>query len=180
VSIHLHLVQQVRFRRHTSAGALRNGWRRRSSTLRERYNPDMLWFADDVFTINHRWLSTFAEEMASRNLRIPFGMHFRATASMMRCSGPWPGWGLRIWSVRKAAPENLDAMERRVTVEQIRSVTGDGEATRDPVGLFVMLGLRGEEIEDIDARWSTSRSATPTPISRRWHIRSRVRRSMIR
>jgi hypothetical protein len=22
-----------------------------------RYNPDMLWFADDVFTIHHGWLT---------------------------------------------------------------------------------------------------------------------------
>ncbi|MEM7588446.1 MAG: cobalamin-dependent protein, partial [Acidobacteriota bacterium] len=28
----------------------------------ERYDPDMLWYADDVFTIHHRWLFNYAAE----------------------------------------------------------------------------------------------------------------------
>ncbi len=36
-----------------------------------RYNPDMLWFADDVFTIHHGWLAQFAGEMKRRGLSHP-------------------------------------------------------------------------------------------------------------
>ena len=31
--------------------------------LLERYKPDMLWIADDVFTINHDWLARWAAEL---------------------------------------------------------------------------------------------------------------------
>ena len=31
-----------------------------------RYRPDTLWFVDDVFTINHRWLQAFTEELERR------------------------------------------------------------------------------------------------------------------
>src|SRR5262245_20493980 len=33
-----------------------------------RYNPDMLWIADDVFTIHHGWLAQFADEMNRRGI----------------------------------------------------------------------------------------------------------------
>jgi anaerobic magnesium-protoporphyrin IX monomethyl ester cyclase len=29
----------------------------------ERYNPDQLWYADDVFTISHPWLHRYADEL---------------------------------------------------------------------------------------------------------------------
>ena len=46
--------------------------------LLNTYSPDMVWVSDDVFTINHAWLRTYAAEMRSRNLRIPFECISRA------------------------------------------------------------------------------------------------------
>ena len=34
--------------------------------IRERYNPELLWYADDVFSINYRWLRSFAEVITRR------------------------------------------------------------------------------------------------------------------
>ncbi len=31
--------------------------------IRAKYKPDMVWYADDVFTINHRWLDKYHEEL---------------------------------------------------------------------------------------------------------------------
>ena len=42
------------------------------------YSPDMVWVSDDVFTINHAWLRTYAAEMKRRSLRIPFECISRA------------------------------------------------------------------------------------------------------
>ena len=36
------------------------------------YAPDLLWYADDVFTINHKWLFEYAAEMERRGFRLPF------------------------------------------------------------------------------------------------------------
>src|SRR5579862_3682347 len=44
----------------------------------ERYQPEMLWMADDVFTIHHGWLEAFAAEMARRGIRVPFECITRA------------------------------------------------------------------------------------------------------
>ena len=46
--------------------------------LVERYRPDQLWYADDVFTINRRWFLQYAAELKRRGLRIPFECISRA------------------------------------------------------------------------------------------------------
>ena len=38
----------------------------------ERYRPEMLWYADDVFTIHKTWLLRYADELERRGIRIPF------------------------------------------------------------------------------------------------------------
>jgi len=38
----------------------------------ETYHPDLLWYADDVFTINHKWLFEYAAEMDRRGFHLPF------------------------------------------------------------------------------------------------------------
>lgn len=36
------------------------------------YEPDMLWYADDVFTIHRRWFFAYAQELKRRGIHIPF------------------------------------------------------------------------------------------------------------
>ena len=40
--------------------------------LQANYQFDMIWFVDDVFTINHKWLHEFAEELAQRQVTISY------------------------------------------------------------------------------------------------------------
>ena len=44
----------------------------------ETYNPDQLWYADDVLTIHSRWFLEYAAELKQRNLKIPFECISRA------------------------------------------------------------------------------------------------------
>ncbi len=46
--------------------------------LVDRYHPEMLWIADDVFTIHHGWLTEYAAEMARLGIRLPFECITRA------------------------------------------------------------------------------------------------------
>ena len=48
----------------------------------ERYDPDQVWYADDVFTISHKWLYDYAAELRRRGLRIPFETISRADRMM--------------------------------------------------------------------------------------------------
>lgn len=121
--------------------------------LIERYKPDMLWFADDVFTINHKWFFEFAAAMKHRNLQIPYECISRAdrlnddvmrTMKELGC--------FRVWIGSESGSQRiLDSMNRGVTVEQIRSTTKAAQKYGIEAGLFVMLGYVGETVDDIEA-----------------------------
>ena len=99
----------------------------------ERYNPEMLWLADDVFTIHHGWLFEFAAEMKRRKIAIPFECITRAdrvneavaqTLAELRC--------FRVWIGSESGSQRiLDAMQRGVTVQQVRSAVRLCKSQRD-------------------------------------------------
>jgi radical SAM superfamily enzyme YgiQ (UPF0313 family) len=118
-----------------------------------RYKPDMLWIADDVFTINHKWLNEYAAEMKRRNMRIPFECISRADRLNDQVIEVMAGLGCyRIWFGSESGSQRvLDAMSRGVTVAEIQDATRRAQRHGIEAGLFVMLGYDGETIEDIDA-----------------------------
>ncbi|MBI1803500.1 MAG: B12-binding domain-containing radical SAM protein [Ignavibacteriae bacterium] len=120
--------------------------------LLQRYTPDMLWFADDVFTIHHRWFHDFYDEMKRRNIRIPFECISRADRLNEEILQKMSELGaFRIWYGSESGSQRiLDAMQRKVTVEEIQSTTTVAQKYGIQIGLFVMLGYPGEHLSDID------------------------------
>ncbi len=120
--------------------------------LLEQYHPDMLWFADDVFTINHKWFHDFYSEMKRRRIRIPFECISRADRLNEEILSKMADLGsFRIWYGSESGSQRiLDAMRRRVSVDEIRHVARLAKGFGIQTGLFVMLGYPGEETEDID------------------------------
>lgn len=120
----------------------------------ETYRPDQVWYADDVFTIHHRWLADFARELAHRGLRVPFETISRAdrmmsdevlaTLAAMGCTRVWIG-------SESGSQRVLDAMERRVTVEQVQWAAGAARRHGIEVGMFLMWGYEGETLADMEA-----------------------------
>lgn len=117
-----------------------------------RYAPELLWFADDVFTINHKWLRQFADEIKRREIRIRFECITRAdrlNEEVLRTMAEIGAY--RIWFGSESGSQRiLDAMQRRVSVEEIRHMTHLARQVGIQTGLFVMLGYPGEEIADIE------------------------------
>ncbi len=121
--------------------------------LLRRYAPDMLWMADDVFTIHPGWLFQFAAEMRRRGLKIPFECISRAdrlspevvdVLAELAC--------FRIWIGSESGSQKiLDAMERGVTVGQVRNAVGLCKTRGIQTGMFLMWGYEGEQIKDIEA-----------------------------
>jgi radical SAM superfamily enzyme YgiQ (UPF0313 family) len=120
----------------------------------ETYAPDQVWYADDVFTIHHRWLFNYSAELERRGLKVPFETISRADRMMkeavletladMGC--------LRIWIGSESGSQRvLDAMERGVTVEQVQWATAAAKRHGIEVGMFLMWGYEGETFEDIEA-----------------------------
>jgi anaerobic magnesium-protoporphyrin IX monomethyl ester cyclase len=124
------------------------------SWIVENYAPDQLWYADDVFTISHPWLQRYSQELSRRGLHLPFETITRAdrlqseaavqALSELGC--------YRIWIGSESGSQRiLDAMERGVTVEQVRRAVKLAQRYGIRVGMFLMWGYEGEELEDIAA-----------------------------
>ena len=119
--------------------------------LKENYQFDMIWFVDDVFTINHKWLREFADEMQGRRLLVPYEIITRSdrvtpeVLSLLKQSGC-----ARVWiGAESGSQKIIDAMDRRVKVEEVRSAIRAVKEMGMQAGTFIMLGYPGEEESDI-------------------------------
>lgn len=130
----------------------------------DMYRPDQVWYADDVFTIHHGWLFQYAAELKRRNIRIPFETISRAdrmmkeevleTLARMGC--------YRIWIGSESGSQRiLDAMRRGVKVEQVQWATEAAHRHGIQVGMFLMWGYDGEELEDIEATIALVKKCNP-------------------
>jgi radical SAM superfamily enzyme YgiQ (UPF0313 family) len=132
--------------------------------IAEVYRPDQVWYADDVFTISHRWLHDYAAELKRRGLRLPFETISRAdrmmkdevlaTLAEMGCYRVWIG-------SESGSQKVLDAMKRGVTVEQVQWATQAARRHGIEVGMFLMWGYDGETLEDIEATIDHVKKANP-------------------
>ena len=120
--------------------------------LLERYQPDMLWMADDVFTIHHGWLGEYAAELARRGIRIPFECITRADRLNERAAALLAGMGcFRVWIGSESGSQRiLDRMQRGVRVEQVAAAVELCRTHGIQTGMFLMWGYEGEEIADIE------------------------------
>jgi radical SAM superfamily enzyme YgiQ (UPF0313 family) len=121
--------------------------------IAQRYQPDQLWYADDVFTIHSGWSLNYAAELKRRNIRIPFECITRAdrlnepvadALAEMGCSRVWVG-------SESGSQRVLDAMSRGVRVEQVHQAIDLLKARGITTGMFLMWGYDGEMPEDIEA-----------------------------
>lgn len=131
--------------------------------IRTTYNPDLLWYADDVFTINHRWLSEYASELSRRGLNTPFETISREdrlnekvikTLADMGCYRLWIG-------AESGSQQILDVMERQTDVHRVIEMVHLLRKYRIEAGMFIMLGYDGEEISDLEATVQTLKTANP-------------------
>jgi radical SAM superfamily enzyme YgiQ (UPF0313 family) len=121
--------------------------------LLDRYHPDMLWMADDVFTIHPGWIADYAALMKQRGIRIPFECITRADRLNERMVEMLAQLGcMRVWIGSESGSQRiLDAMQRGVTVEQVRSAVAFCKRAGIQTGMFLMWGYEGEEISEIEA-----------------------------
>ncbi len=129
----------------------------------ETYHPEMLWYADDVFTIHRRWFFAYAEELRRRKLRVPFETISREdrldeevirTLAEMGC--------FRLWIGSESGSQRvLDAMQRRTDAARVREMVRLLRRYGIQAGLFVMLGYEGEEVQDIEATVEHLKAANP-------------------
>ncbi len=121
--------------------------------LINRYQPQMTWMADDVFTIHHGWLFQYAAELKRRGLKLPFECISRADRLNPQVVETLAELGcFRVWIGSESGSQRiLDAMERGVTVEQVQTAVALCRSVGIQTGMFLMWGYEGEELSDIEA-----------------------------
>lgn len=129
----------------------------------DRYAPDMLWYADDVFTIKPSWFFQYAEELQRRSIRIPFETISREdrldedvvrTLAEMGC--------FRLWIGSESGSQDvLDRMKRRTDAERVPEVVHLLQRYGIEAGMFIMLGYEGEEIDDLRQTVARLKAASP-------------------
>ena len=117
-----------------------------------------------MFTISHKWLFEYPDEMNRRNMRIPFETISRAdrmkkeevlaALAELGC--------YRIWIGSESGSQRiLDAMQRGVKVEEVQNATKMAKQYGIEVGMFLMWGYEGEELSDIEATIEHVKESNP-------------------
>jgi anaerobic magnesium-protoporphyrin IX monomethyl ester cyclase len=121
--------------------------------LKTNYQPDTLWFVDDVFTVSHKWLAAFAEEVRRQDAVIPYECITRAdrmseeVIDLLKASGCF-----RVWIGAESGSQRvIDLMDRRVDVRKVREMIQLSREKGLEAGTFIMLGYPGETEADIEA-----------------------------
>jgi radical SAM superfamily enzyme YgiQ (UPF0313 family) len=134
--------------------------------LRDRYAPDHLWFCDDILGLKSAWLRTWSEAVAAAGLATPFLCQTRAdlmTEENVRalrragCAEAWLG-------AESGAQTVLDAMDKGITVAQIRAAAARLRQAGIRVGLFLQFGYPGEAWPEIQATRALVRDVAPDDI----------------
>ena len=119
--------------------------------IQKNYDVDTFWFVDDVFTVSHKWLTTFAEEVKLAGITIKYECITRAdrmndeVITLLQESGCF-----RVWIGAESGSQRiLDAMDRRVETTKVQEMIQKSQAVGVAAGTFIMLGYPGETEEDI-------------------------------
>ncbi len=134
--------------------------------LKQRFNPDHIWFADDIFGFKPAWVQRFARAVHEAGARLPFTIQIRADlaseamAQALREAGCTEAW----IGAESGSQRILDAMNKGTTVEQIKQARAQLRSCGIRVGFFIQLGYLDEQLDDILATRELLESARPDDV----------------
>jgi anaerobic magnesium-protoporphyrin IX monomethyl ester cyclase len=134
--------------------------------LKRTFDPDHIWFADDIFGFRVDWVTQFAAATRAANAQIPFSIQTRADLISERmalalrdagCKEAWIG-------AESGSQKILDSMNKGTTVTEILTARERLKAVGVRVGFFIQLGYIDEQFEDILETRDLLASAQPDEI----------------
>jgi anaerobic magnesium-protoporphyrin IX monomethyl ester cyclase len=135
--------------------------------LKNNFQPDHIWFADDIIGLKPGWMQAFAELVDQLNISIPFKSLSRAdlllvddtVAAFQRagCRTVWIG-------AESGSQAILDAMEKGISVQQIYQATQRLHDAGIKVAFFIQFGYPGESLQDIEHTLQMIRDCRPDDI----------------
>jgi anaerobic magnesium-protoporphyrin IX monomethyl ester cyclase len=136
------------------------------SYLKRTFQPDHVWFADDIFGFRVDWVQGFARAVHATDGSVPFTIQTRAdlvssrmarALSDARCVEVWIG-------AESGSQRVLDAMNKGVRVEEIREARERLRTEGIRVGYFIQLGYLDEQLDDILATRELIETTQPDDI----------------
>jgi radical SAM superfamily enzyme YgiQ (UPF0313 family) len=136
------------------------------ASVRERFYPDQLWFADDIFGLSASWTREFAARVDESGARIPFRMQSRCDLMTRDTVDALARAGcIEVWMGAESGSQKiLDAMEKGIRVEQIRQARENLRRHDIRACLFLQFGYLGEDWDDIESTVRLVRDTRPDDI----------------
>jgi len=135
--------------------------------LKQAFEPDHIWFVDDIFGLKPGWIPRLAAEIEQQGATIPFKCLNRVDLLLREgeidalkragCQIVWVG-------SESGSQKILDAMEKGTRVDQIYSAARRLQEAGIQVGFFLQFGYAGETRADIEKTLQMVRDCRPDDI----------------
>ncbi len=120
--------------------------------LTRHFGAEHIWFCDDIFGLKPGWVARFSELMQKEQLTVRFKIQSRADLlseedavrllATAGCETVWIG-------AESGSQKVLDAMDKGITLQQIRGATEQMKRYGISPCFFIQFGYPGENREDI-------------------------------
>src|SRR5579862_6544039 len=134
--------------------------------VKDSFQPDRLWFADDIFALSPKWAHEFSDAVERLDARIAFQMQSRCdlmtreTVEALRRAGCEEVW----MGAESGSQKILDAMDKGIRVQQIYDACENLRTNGIRTGLFLQFGYPGEEWAEIQETIQMVREAAPDDV----------------
>jgi anaerobic magnesium-protoporphyrin IX monomethyl ester cyclase len=134
--------------------------------LKAKYQPEHIWFADDIFALSPKWTLAFAAAVESLGAQVPFKMQSRCdlmtrdTVEALRragCAEVWMG-------AESGSQRILDAMDKGARVKDIYRARENLRSHGIRACFFLQFGYPGETWSEIEETIRMVRESRPDDI----------------
>jgi anaerobic magnesium-protoporphyrin IX monomethyl ester cyclase len=134
--------------------------------LKAKFQPDRIWFADDIFALSPKWTFAFADAVENLGARVPFKMQSRCdlmtrdTVDALRragCAEVWMG-------AESGSQRILDAMDKGARVRDIYRARENLRSHGVRACFFLQFGYPGETWSEIEETIRMVRETRPDDI----------------
>jgi anaerobic magnesium-protoporphyrin IX monomethyl ester cyclase len=134
--------------------------------LKKNFEPDHIWFADDILGLKPGWIEKFATLLQEADAVIPFKCLQRADLVTEKTAPALAKAGCKtVWiGAESGSQKILDAMDKGDTVEDIYNAARLLRANQIEVGFFLQFGYPGETWKDVQKTLKMVRDCAPNDI----------------
>jgi radical SAM superfamily enzyme YgiQ (UPF0313 family) len=134
--------------------------------LKESEGVQHVWFGDDVFALNQRWIQEFAEEVAKKKASIPFKIQSRAdlmseqTVQCLKAAGCAEVW----MGVESGAQSVLNAMDKGLSLPSVIAARSRLREAGIRACYFLQFGYPGESWNELQETIAFVRETRPDDV----------------